>query len=269
MSRVIGIDRLCVFDMPPVQFVETVAELDCRSVGFGLEPMGAFDQGYPDWSLKTDAVLRRDLLSAARDLGVTLALCDSFGLVKGVEARDFAADLDVVAELDCHRINVVSTGRDLDRSVQGFGVLAAMAAEREIDVVIELGAGPVNSLDAALIAVQQVGRANFSILLDSMHYFRFGGTIEKLASIDPAVIGYVQLCDVPLQSSYDTYLEEAFFHRLPPGAGELPLVEFLGLIPAEVVVSLEVPQRSRTTTGDEARLLAELLDATRTLLAEI
>ncbi len=49
-QRSIGIDRLSVFGMPPVQFVALTAELGCTSVGIGLVPTPGYNpHGYPDW----------------------------------------------------------------------------------------------------------------------------------------------------------------------------------------------------------------------------
>jgi len=35
----LGIEVLCVFGMPPVAFVEFAADLGCRHISLGLEPM--------------------------------------------------------------------------------------------------------------------------------------------------------------------------------------------------------------------------------------
>ena len=115
--------------------------------------------------------------------------------------------------------------------------------------VFELGVGPMKNLAAAIAAVRHVDQPYFKILLDTMHFFRLGGTVAELAQIDPALIGYVQLCDAPWQPAFPTYMEEALHERLVPGTGELPLAEALALVPADVVVSVEVPQRSLAEAG--------------------
>jgi sugar phosphate isomerase/epimerase len=111
--------------------------------------------------------------------------------------------------------------------------------------------------------------ANFSLMIDAMHYFRLGNSLDELATLDPAMIGYVQLCDAPWQPRFDTYMEEAFYERMVPGQGELPLVEFLRLIPSDVVVSLEIPMRSLAEQGLGPReRLAPCVAAARALLAD-
>jgi sugar phosphate isomerase/epimerase len=93
-----------------------------------------------------------------------------------------------------------------------------------------------------------------------MHVSR-AGDAAAVATIDPALIDYVQICDGPLATpSAEAYLEEALHERMVPGAGEMPLVEMLRHIRPDVVVSAEVPLRKLREAGmsdlDRARLVA-------------
>ena len=90
----------------------------------------------------------------------------------------------------------------------------------------------------------------------------------ELAALDPALIGYVQLCDVPLVSKYTDYSYEARFDRLPPGQGELPLLELLAAVPTDVIVGLEIPmlREAEAGIGPKERLSGGI-QATRDLLA--
>jgi sugar phosphate isomerase/epimerase len=266
----LGIERLCVFGMPPVDFVTLAADLGCRFIGTGLEAMGYYNpHGYPDWSLKTDPALRREMVAAMRDRGVAISLCEGFGVRPDGDVADFAPDLDLAAELGAQRINVVSIDRDLARTLDGFAAVTEMAEARGLETTTEIGSGPISRLAPALAAVRHVGRPSFRLLIDTMHFFRLGGTVEEIAAIDPKLIGYVQLCDAPRTSSYARYMEEALHDRLAPGEGELPLLDFLRLVPPEVVVSVEVPQRPLAEAGlGPAERVGRCVEAARRLLAE-
>jgi sugar phosphate isomerase/epimerase len=266
----IGIERLCVFDMPPVEFVGLAADLGCRFIGIGLAAMGYYNpHGYPQWSLKDDPALRREMMAAMRDRGVAVSLCEGFGVRPDLDMAAYAADLDVAAELGAQRINVVSVDRDLARTMDRFAELTEMAEARGIETTTEIGPGPISRLDAALAAVRHVGRPSFRLLIDTMHYFRFGGSIAEISAIDPQLIRYVQLCDAPRTSKYAKYIEEALHDRLTPGDGELPLVDFLRIVPPEVVVSVEVPQRPLVAAGlGPYERVSRCVEAARRLLAE-
>jgi hypothetical protein len=69
----IGVERLCVFGLPPVQFVNLAADLGCRYIGTSLLPMPYNPHGYPKWSLRADPALRRDMLAAMHHRGVSIS----------------------------------------------------------------------------------------------------------------------------------------------------------------------------------------------------
>ena len=268
MNR-LGIDRLSTFGMPPVEFVELAADLGCGHLGIGLARMSDYNpHGYPDWSLREDKALRRDFMLALAGRGLGIGVVEGFALVPGSDIRACAADLDLVCELGGSRIACVSLDKDLQRTIDGFAVLAEMAAARGLLVSAEMGSlGPYGRVDAALEMAAGIGMGNFSLMLDAMHYFRMGNSLEQLAAFDPALIGYVQLCDVPWQRRFETYMEEAMYERMVPGTGELPLREFVSLLPVDVVVSLEIPIRSLAEQGLGPReRLAPCVAAARALL---
>ncbi|CAN7594145.1 TIM barrel protein [Phenylobacterium sp. LjRoot219] len=266
----LGIERLCVFGMPPVEFVGLAAELDCRFIGVALTPMRYYNpHNYPDWSLRDDASLRREMRAAMQDRDVSISLCEGFGVGRDIDVGAYAADLDLVRELGGGRVNVVSMDKDFARSADGFAAFAELAAARGIEVVTEIGPGPIRNLAAAQALVDHVGRENFRLLIDTMHLFRLGGAVAEVAALDPKLIGYVQLCDAPLQPAFPTYMEEALHERLPPGDGELPLGDFLKLVPHDVVVSVEVPRRSLAEADlNPHDQVAPVVAAARRMLAD-
>jgi sugar phosphate isomerase/epimerase len=265
----LGIERLGVFGMPPVEFAQLAAELGCDCIGMTLASTPGYNpHRYPDWSLRDDPALRRETLAACRDRGLRISVVEGFSVMPGQDMRVFAGDLDLVRELECDRIAVVSIGKDMRQAIDGFSILAEMAAERGLLVSAEMGSlGPLDRVEPALAVLSAVARPNFSLLIDSMHFFRLGNTLEDFAAIDPAMIGYVQLCDAPWADRFATYMEEAMYERMAPGEGELPLAGFARLLPEDVVVSLEIPRRSLAERGLGPReRLAPCVAAARALL---
>ncbi|MBV1690228.1 sugar phosphate isomerase/epimerase [Novosphingobium sp. G106] len=248
----LGIERLGLFGMPPPQIVALAADLGCDCVGIGLAPApgGYNPDDHPAWNLREDPAQRRETVAAARDLGVRIAIVEGFAVLPDNDMGGFAGDLDLVAELGCDRINVVSIGKDMNQAIDGFGVLSEIAAERGLQVSAEMGSlGPLDRVAPALEVTRGVGRPNFSLVIDSMHFFRLGNSLADFAALDPALIGYVQLADAPWAPRFDTYMEEAMYERMAPGDGELPLQEFVRLVPEDVVISLEIPIRSLAEAG--------------------
>ena len=103
-----------------------------------------------------------------------------------------------------------------------------------------------------------------------MHVFRTGSSVRDLGAVDPALIGYIQLCDVPLVPQIADYAYESVHERLPPGTGDLPLRDALGVLPRDVTVGIEIPQLSLAEAGIAPReQLVGILAVTRSLLGHI
>jgi sugar phosphate isomerase/epimerase len=267
----LGIEMLCVFGMPPVEYVHLVSDLGCRYITTGMVGFAPLKTlGYQPFSLRDDRRLRQDLLAAMDDRGVSISLGEGLLIAPGVDVHSYAADLDIMAELGIPRINTVSLEPDRARTFDELAVLTDLAAQRDILTSVEPVPGlAIADLPSALAAVDHVGRDEISLLIDTMHVARSGAGPDDLRSLPAERIGHVQLCDVPLRSTKQHhYAEEAMYHRLAPGEGELPLVEMLAALPHDRVVGLEVPMRSRAETGVSAydRLLPCVKSA-RALLA--
>ncbi len=266
----LGIGMLSAFGLPPVEFVDLAADLGCHYISTALQGMPLVPLGYPPFSLKDDAALRKDLLAAMSNRGVTISLGDGFLVLPGADVRAFSADLDVLAELGVPRINVVSLDPDLSRTFDQFSALTELAAQRCIQTVVEpVPSLTVGDLPTALAAMEHVGRPDFQLLIDTMHLVRSGSSVADLAAIDSEHIGYAQLNDTTLQPRMDNYMEDAMFERMVPGEGELPLHDILSVLPPDIVIELEVPKRSLALAGiGPIERLRPCVEAARRLLAQ-
>jgi sugar phosphate isomerase/epimerase len=162
-----------------------------------------------------------------------------------------AADLDLMAELGARCVNLLSLDADRSRTVDQCGTFAELASARGLHATLEFLPGmPIGDLSSALAVVLDVHKPNFRLLIDAMHFFRSGSDLTHLSELDPSLIGHVQLCDVPLQSKYASYADEARYNRLGPGKGELPLLDFLAALPGNgTIFGLEVPMLAQAEAG--------------------
>ncbi|CAN7270360.1 TIM barrel protein [Phenylobacterium sp. LjRoot219] len=267
----LGIEQISVFGMPPVEFVNLAADLGCQHISVGLISFGYNPHNYAPWSLRADAGLRREMIAAMADRGVSISLGEGLGARPGADVRDLASDLDIMCELGVRRINMVSMDPDLARTFDQYGLLAEMAAARGVESTTEFAPGlTVADLPTALAAVRHVGRPDFRLLIDTMHLVRSGSGPADIAALDPQLIGYVQLCDAPLTPRFETYFEEAMFERMAPGTGELGLLEVVKALPRDRVFALEIPLRSEAAAGagPHARL-GKCVEAARNLFAQL
>lgn len=282
MDDNLGIELISVFGLPPVQFVELAAGLGCRGISAVLEPLAYNPEAYPHYSLRSDRALRRDMVAAMAANGVSIQLGEGFIVRPLASAGDdpfvpgdgdmrdrWAADLEVMAELGIRLVNAVCMEQDLGRAFDQLGLFAELAASNGMRSTLEFCPGlGVADLPTAVRAVRHVGRDDFRLLMDPMHLVRSGGSPADLAALDPALIAYIQLCDVPLTPANPDYLDEAMYERSAPGEGELPLADYIAALPAGLPIGLETPQRAMAEAGvgPHARL-KPVVEAARALLA--
>ncbi len=267
----LGIGFLGGFGLPPVEFVDLTADLGCRYMSTVVQGLPLVPLGYPSFSLKDDASLRRDMLAAMNHRGVRISLGDGFLILPGADVHSYSTDLDVLAELGAPRINAVGLDPDRGRTFDQLAILTDLAAQRGLQTVVEPAPGlTVGDLPTALAAQNHVGRSDLRLLIDTMHLVRSGSGAADVAAIDPDRIGYAQLSDTTLRPRIDNYLEEAMFERMVPGEGELPLHEILSALPPDIVIELEVPRRSLALAGvSPIDRLRPCVEAARRLLSDV
>lgn len=267
----LGIELLSVLGMPPVEHVMLAADLGCKYISTGLTQLPFNPHRYPAWSLMEDPALRREMIAAMRDRGVSISLGEGMIVRANVDIRDRVAEFDILAELGAERINTLGMDPDIGRSKDQIAILVDMAAQRGMDSTTEFAPGyPVGSLPAALEVVRHVGKPNFRLLIDSMHLMRSGGTPADLAALDPSLIGYAQISDVPLKPIIADYMQEAMFARKVPGTGELPLLEILDALPRHIPLAIEVPILKEAEAGVPPReVVGRCAAAIRDLLARL
>jgi len=268
----LGLEALTLFGMNPVDHVRLAAELGCSGVSlttasmdlsaFGVAPLRL----YQPWSLSSDAALRAELRAALADTGLSIALAEGFMVLPDRDVGERAADLDMMAGLGAVRVNAISREPDLARAHDQFAILAGMVVERGMRFMVEFApTNMISSLPMAQAVADHVGD-HCGLMFDVMHLIRSGGSFDDIRALPRGRLGYAQLCDAPLTSPGMPYMEEAIFHRLVPGEGELPLAEMLEVLPPDFHVGIEVPDLTALQKGVTPRAhAARVVNAARAL----
>lgn len=258
-----------MFGMPPVEHVMLAADLGCSHISTGLGPVPWKLDRFPHWSLRKNAVLRREMVAAMRDRRVVFAQGEGCIVRAGLDVRNYAGDLDLFAELGAVQISTVAMEPDASRAEAQLALLADMADQRGMGLTLEF-APPhsINTFEKALSAIRCIAKPNVRLTIDAMHFFRSGGRVDQLALAGGGCVGHVQLCDAPMSPTTDNYYQEACFGRRLPGAGDLPLHALLAALPQDVRVGLEIPMLAQigAETSLEA-LVARAVALARDLLA--
>lgn len=267
--RDLGIDHLTVLDLHPVDFIHAAAEARFASVSIrSIHILG----GVPRWGeepLDTDAV--RHALNGA---GIGLHAVEAVALTAdlGERLEELRPLLQQGAELGARLVYSFADDPEPQRCADSFALLADVAAEFGMRAVIE--PMPYRSVATLTQAAGIVdGIADAGVVVDTLHASRGGTVPADLAQLDPSLLTVLQLCDAPAtaplapsSSGLHPLLHEARFERLLPGEGDLPLADFVAVMPEDVVVTVEAPAPRREATA--AQRLQHVIQATRVALGE-
>lgn len=239
----LGIAHLPLLDIAPPELFDVVAQAGYRRTGLRMYAAAPGTRHYPVAPGDAAALRRR-----AQDAGVSIFDAEFVPLSRELRPESLEGWMEVAATLGASRVNCGAGGDDPDpgRAADRFGALCDVAARHGLGVDVEFMRfrPPIASIADAVELVTRAGRSNGRILVDLLHVVRSGGTAADLAKLPASLIGHVQLSDAPLAAPpADGLAQEARERRLPPGEGELPLVEMMNALPAGVPLSTEAVTR--------------------------
>lgn len=255
-----SLDHLTVAGVRPRELVEVAVRAGYDAVGpfIGIgssqEMQGiSLLPGDPD----TVAISRQ-----LRDSGLFINNVDGFNTSPAIALDEWRAGIEVAARMGSRAIVLHQVDEDLARGFDRYCQLSDYAGESGLGVRLEFTPlTKVPTLGDAIDFCTRIGGSKVGILVDILHLYRSGGDVETLEAADADLIKGAQLSDAPLRATED-YWREAVYRREAPGQGELPIRDFLSALPSDIVVGVEVPDRS------QERSLEEHVDRAKSLLAE-
>lgn len=265
-SLPLSLHQLTALELTPVELVDLAANLGCSHVGlFTCLPPGIATTFPCITNDEQEAAVAARMAAT----GVRLNNAEVFALRREITLTDYQAGLQRAGRLGARvaTVHVHEPSAALARELlAGF---CELAAEQGVRAALEFTSfSAVRSLNAALALLESVGHPAACLAIDALHFFRNGGDPQQLRSVPAELIGYVQLCDGPLQPPADIY-HEAVAQRCMPGAGEFPLVDMLSQIAPGVMLDVEVPRQADCTAGPKAaERAAAAVESTRNLMRQ-
>lgn len=254
----LSLDSLTLTDTAPPVAIRAAAEAGFDACSLWIIPPPLFP------SPLLSPAMERECAAIIADTGIEPIGLEVFDLhsMAGVEAAkpllEMGARLGGKAALTIHYSNP-----DQGEAAEILARFTEAAAGYGLAVNLEpVVGGKTQTLAEAQDLIRRSG-ADVGICLDAHHLLRAGGTVADIASIEPGLIRYVQLCDGPVPQPADIVMTEAVCERLYPGDGDFPLLDFLRAVPHGLTIGVECPSVSRAAAGMSA------LDQCREVLARM
>jgi sugar phosphate isomerase/epimerase len=255
--RPLSLAHLSLIETAPNRLIGIAAEAGFDFVDLRLSPATPTDCHYTP---QERTALCRALLPVLRDRAIGVWDVEIIRLDDQTQPQDHLPLMEAAAMLGARRIKLVCDSLNHGRAADLLAQLCLLA--QPLGLVLDLEYmifSGVRSLQSALRVAAAVGAPNLRVLVDALHWMRAGDTAADLHAAGPARLGYVQLCDGPLQAPQDpgALIREARTNRLAPGEGQFPLRALLDAMPPGCVASVEVPLPPAREAQAHARQLRQ------------
>lgn len=261
----IALAPLGFLELSPPELISIAAEAGFGSVAIRACAATPGGVAYP---LEPGSAALCEVRARMQDTGTGLIQLEMVSLEKATVPADYEAMLAGGAELGCRR--VVASGNDPDLALVADRLDELCEHAARYEMVVDLEFMPFRALmtlSQADALVTRAGADNARIMIDTLHLFRSGGSVELLRGIYPQRLGVVQICDAPRRAPPpDRLADEAREARLVPGEGELPLVEVMRVLPADIVIAAECPIQRQYPDFPPAERAALIYQASRRFL---
>jgi sugar phosphate isomerase/epimerase len=217
----------------PLALIEAAAKTGYDAVGLWLE-LDRFSPSY-----------RQQVGRALADSGLQVLDAEVFWIKPGPLDQAHLKMLDIACALGAQHALVVSSDPCIHSTAVKLAALCAHVKDQPIRLVLEFGAfTEVKGLEQAARIIRLAASDNLGLLLDALHWYRCGNTLEQIQALPAHWLTYAQLCDAcgPAPDLTDTQAVrlEAVDYRLLPGDGQIPLQAWLKAMPRNLPLSLEV-----------------------------
>jgi sugar phosphate isomerase/epimerase len=228
-------------DLDPPEFVRIAKRTGYDAVNLRIYP---FQPDAAAANVFADRALLRATVNALHEAGLPVYDIEVIRIEEGMRVADFRALFEAGAELGARYAVAIGISADEGFVAERLAELAALAEPYGIKLVIEfMMRGGIRTLDAARRIVAATGRADVGVLVDALHFYRSGATLEALASVEPDRLPYMQINDVRnfAQLRDARPIEDVVWKKVLPGEGDLRLRELLQTLPAGIPISIETP----------------------------
>jgi sugar phosphate isomerase/epimerase len=269
MKNPLSLAFLTTFDVGPLDAVRVAGDAGYDAVGLRLLPASPTEDDYP---IMTNKSLQNEVAKALTDTGVQLADIEIARLKAETVVADFEPFCALGQRLGARHILVAGDDPDRNRLIQTYGGFCELAARYSLTADIEpMPWTAVKNLADARQITDAVGYENCGILVDALHWDRSGDTPADISAIPKSRLHYAQVCDGP--KPYDPaeadLIRIAREARLLPGDGGIDLKAMLMALPANLTISVEIPNRAMARDVSPLDRAVLALESTKALMAEI
>lgn len=246
----LALDHITVVDATPLQLADAAFQAGFAAICPFLHSLDVMS-AMPAYDMVTDLALRALFIEQLETLNLQVDVAYPFTLSKRTIVSEFKETLACAKEVKASFANVLLYDRDAESRQSNFARFCDLAQGFGLRTVVEFyPASQIRNLEEAFQLAASIGDPTVAgINVDILHVLRSGGAIADILAIPPEYIAYAQFSDGPAHCMPDLLEREASEERMLPGQGDFDLQAFLGALPNECQISIEVPRNSDLARG--------------------
>ncbi len=256
-------------ELSPPETITLAARSGYQSAGVRLMPALPGGQAFPLWK---NAAMLRETERAIADTGVSIHDIEIACIDGETRVDHWVPMLETAGRLKARTVIAAGLDKDEGRLTDTFAALCEAARPFGLSINLEFTPwAPLNSAAAALRVVTAAEQPNGEVLIDTIHVARSATTLDDLRGIPASRLSYLQICDCPARpaESVEELLFTARQERLLPGEGGADLAGIVGALPADLVVSVEIPSHRRIADMGHAAWAELCLAESRRAMADL
>lgn len=266
MTAKLGLAALTVLDTAPLEQVDLAERHGFDTIGIRLLPAAPGTTAYP---LHEDPAALDALLRRLADSPVDVFDLEIVRIGADFDPAHYIPLLEAGARLGAKAVLVGGDDPDRARLTDSYALLAELCGR--YGIVASLEFMPWTAVPNARAAVEIVSQADGpgrSVLVDALHVARSATTLDDLAAIPREWLHYAQMCDgsVPPPTDDAELIRHAREERLVPGTGGIALADIWSTLPADLPISIELPNEPQRRAAGTGPWLDRLVAATREVL---
>ena len=264
MTRQYSLAHLSMIAVPPMKFADVAADAGFQWFSLRLTPSPS--TGVDHGTIGDDRALER--LRQHIDASGSRLLDLEVIRMKGPDSvRESVPLLEAAQALGARYVIATVEDSDRERSLDTLAAMAQAAEQHQAAIAVEfMMFTSCRTLVDCAEMVRSVGTPNVVVLPDVLHLIRSGGSVGQLASIEPSLLPYAQICGAHGDGAApdaDAARAEGVRARLMPDEGDLPVREFVAALPQETIISVEAPLVGQADPEDPSALAKAMMSAGR------
>src|SRR5436190_21076302 len=228
--------------VPALEYIDALVKAGFDGIGLRMYASPGVNYESVTQSVTGDPALMRDIKTALDDSGLILYDALSYYIRPNFDLDRMLPSLEFTADLGFPYALAICDDPDWNRQVDNFGRLCDAVGNLGMTVSMEapVTQNEVNTLPKALQVIQESGRQNAVICLDTMHFWRVGHNADLLKEQDPRLFPYTQIRDGSPTSGPGTQPSAGPPTKQPAmGKGSAPLGDIPDALPPNLPLSIE------------------------------